>query len=163
MTSLFQEYWHDANHPLGAHLGLTVTYTVAMGTLAIRGAHLRLLPETPRLSDVLLVAATTFKLSRLIATERVTTPIRAPFVETERERPTGKGLRRALGELMTCPYCLGPWCALAVGAGLVFAPRPTRFVSSLLTAMAISDGLQRLYTRLARGRGAPNAGTPTSP
>ena len=153
MTSLFQEYWHDENHPLGAHLGLTVTYNVGLGALALGAEHRGLLPDTPRLADVVLIGVATFKLSRLIATERVTAPIRAPFVETERERPAGKGLRRALGELMTCPYCLTPWCALGVGTALVFAPRPARFVSALLASMALSDALQRIYVRLVRRSG----------
>ena len=52
MTSLFQEYWHDENHTLIAHLGLTVTYNVGLGALALGAEHRGLLPDTPRLADV---------------------------------------------------------------------------------------------------------------
>lgn len=154
MTSLFEEYWHDEHHPLGAHLGLMVTYNVGLGTVAMVAEHRGLLRDVPRLADVVLVGVATFKLSRIIATERVTTSIRAPFLEREGERPTpaGKGLRRALGELMTCPYCLAPWCALGVGTALIFAPRPTRFISGLLASMAVADALQRIYARLENRR-----------
>lgn len=150
MTSLLQEYLHDEHHPIGAHLGLTIAYNVGLGTLAIVAERHGALSERSRIGDIVLVAVASFKLSRLIATERVTTPIRAPFVEGENERPTGKGLRRALGEMLTCPYCVAPWCALGISTGLVVAPRPTRFVSGLLSSLALSDLLQRLWVRLAK-------------
>jgi hypothetical protein len=150
MTSLFQEYWHDEHHPLGAQLGLTITYNLGLGTLAAAAARRGLHSETPRVADILLVGVASFKLSRLIATERVTMAIRAPFVEGEDETPTGKGLRRALGEMMTCPYCVAPWAALGVSAGLVFAPKETRFVTAFLSSIAFADVLQRIYVRLGR-------------
>jgi hypothetical protein len=150
MTSLLQEYWHDEHHPLGAELGLTLAYNLGLGALAFTADRRGRLEETPRLADIALVGVASFKLARLIATERVTMPFRAPFVEGEEERPTGKGLRRAMGEMMTCPYCVAPWCALGVSTGLVFAPRPTRFISALLGSIALADVLQRVYVRLAR-------------
>ena len=44
-----------------------------------------------------------------------------------------------------CPYCLGLWASGAFHAGLLFAPRATRFSASVLTAMTISDFLQIAY------------------
>jgi hypothetical protein len=68
------------------------------------------------------------------------------------EHPRGSGLRRAMGELLVCPYCLGLWASGAFHAGLLFAPRATRFSASVLTAMTISDFLQIAY-KAAEDRG----------
>jgi hypothetical protein len=86
--------------------------------------------------------------------------VRAPFTELEgkgapaelEEKARGRGLRRAVGELLICPYCLGLWASGGFHAGLLFAPRTTRFSASVLTAMTISDFMQIAY-KAAEGRG----------
>jgi len=97
----------------------------------------------------------THKASRLVAKDRVTSAARAPFTRFEedagpgevREAARGHGLRRAVGELIICPYCLGLWIAAAFAAGLIVAPRATRWVASVLTALFGSDVLQIAYQR----------------
>src|SRR3712207_5705984 len=77
------------------------------------------LPERFDPQDLVLFALSTQKLSRVITKGKVTTAIRAPFTEVEgkggagelEERPRGRGLRRAIGELLTCPFCIGTWIA----------------------------------------------------
>jgi len=57
----------------------------------------------------------------VVAKDRITGALRAPFVHCKRsagagevkEEPRGRGLQRAVGELISCPYCMGPWCATA--------------------------------------------------
>jgi hypothetical protein len=118
------------------------------------------LPERVGPGDIVLIGTASYKLSRLIAKKKVTAFVRAPFTELEGkggpaeldERPRGRGLRRAVGELLVCPYCLGLWASGAFHAGLLFAPRATRFSASVLTAMSISDFLQIAY-RAAEERG----------
>jgi hypothetical protein len=44
--------------------------------------------------------------------------------------------------MVSCPYCLGLWVAAALSLGLLFAPRLTRFVASVFSALTISDFLQ---------------------
>jgi hypothetical protein len=109
------------------------------------------------LGDLALVTLATHKLSRLIAKDRVTSAVRAPFTRFEanggapaevEERPRGRGLRRAVGELLVCPYCLGLWIAAAFAAGLVVAPRATRWSASVLATLFGSDVLQIAYKRL---------------
>jgi hypothetical protein len=130
-----------------------VSFAGFLGALQRR----RGLPRRLPLSDLALVGIATHKVSRLITREKVTAPVRAPFIDkvegsgpTEaRERPAGQGLRRALGNLLTCPYCTGPWVAGALVCGLAAAPRPTRLVSSVFSAVALSDFLHQAFEGLS--------------
>lgn len=111
------------------------------------------LPEYIDERDLLLTGVATQKLSRLIAKEKLMAFARAPFTELEgkgdpaqlEERARGRGLQRTVGELLTCPYCLGMWISGGFHVGLVAAPRSTRFFASILTAVGISDFLQVAY------------------
>lgn len=136
--------------PLLAYGALSVAYSVAFLGPLVLAARRRALPEQPRMSDLALLGVGTFKLSRLLTTDAVTSFIRAPFVRyegmegitTPKESPRGTGLRRAIGELLLCPVCTGLWVASALTAGLVVAPRATRVACGTLSAAAVSDFLQ---------------------
>jgi hypothetical protein len=106
----------------------------------------------PRLA---LITVATHKASRLIAKDRVTSTIRAPFTRFEDDAGTGEvsesarghGLRRAIGELLICPYCIGLWIAAAFTAGLIVAPRPTRWIAATFSALFGADILQIAYKK----------------
>ena len=95
----------------------------------------------------------THKLTRLITKDWVTAPLRAPFTEYKEsagggeviEKSRGEGLQRAIGDLVTCPWCSAPWVAATLGFGFVFAPRVTRFVSGIFAGVTVSDFLQHVY------------------
>ncbi|HLI25313.1 MAG TPA: DUF1360 domain-containing protein, partial [Acidimicrobiales bacterium] len=97
---------------------------------------------------------------RLIAKDTVTAALRAPFTRFEgaagegevNESVPGQGLSHAVGELVTCPFCLAVWVATALAFGLILAPRPTRWVAGVLAAVTGSDYLQFAYAWL-RERG----------
>jgi hypothetical protein len=162
MTSIQQmaervqtSYAGDEDRPLGGYTASMATYAaLAAGVAALARWRRRDLPERPSAGDVVLLATATHKLSRILAKDAVTSPLRAPF--TEYREPTGAAevaeevrsdghLRHAVGELLTCPFCLGMWTAGGLTAGLVFAPRLTRYASATLTAVAASDFLQLAY------------------
>jgi hypothetical protein len=113
----------------------------------------RELPEKPAAADIVLIGVASHKLSRLIGKDKVTSPLRAPFTELEgsggpgelEERSRGTGARKAIGELLVCPYCLGLWIVAAFSIGLLFAPRLTRFLAAVFTALTVSDFLQIAY------------------
>lgn len=130
-------------------------YGVATGSfLAWRMVSGRGLPERFEAGDLALIGVATHKTSRLIAKDKVAMPLRAPFTRFEEEEdlplevsesPRGSGLRRTLGELISCPYCLDMWTATTYAAGLVAAPRLTRFVTGVMSAVTIADTLQVAY------------------
>jgi hypothetical protein len=119
----------------------------------------RELPERVSAGELLLVGTASHKLSRLLSKDKVTSPLRAPFTELEgkggpaelEESSRGTGLRKAIGELLVCPYCLGLWVVAAFSVGLIFAPRVTRFVASLFSALTISDFFQIGYKAAEEG------------
>lgn len=106
--------------------------------------------------ELLLLGLSTHKITNLIATDRVTSVIRAPFTEQEeqeghiKERPKGTGRIRAMGELLTCQYCLGPWISAGLVSSHALAPRWTRGVVGLFAVVAISDTLHHLNGFLKR-------------
>lgn len=113
----------------------------------------RELPRNPAPGDLVLIGVASHKLSRLIGKDKVTSPLRAPFTELEgrggpgefEERSRGSGVRKAIGELLICPYCLGLWVVAAFSVGLLFSPRLTRFIASVFAALTLSDFLQIAY------------------
>lgn len=115
----------------------------------------RSLPDRVAASDLALVTVGTHKASRLISKDRVTSAVRAPFTRFEGdagpgevdEAARGRGFRRALGELLICPYCIGMWIAAAFTAGLIVAPRATRWVATVLTTLFGADVLQIAYKK----------------
>jgi hypothetical protein len=138
--------------PLGSYATLMAAFsTIFGGAVAVAAARGRL-PERPAPMDIALVAVAAHKVSRLVATDRVTSPLRAPVTETRTDEegdpvdePTGSGMRRAFGELITCPKCVGQWACAAFVTGLVYSPRPTRVVASVFASDAISDFLHATY------------------
>jgi len=96
--------------------------------------------------------------SRLLAKDSVTSPLRAPFTsfaaaqgESEiAERARGSGAAQAVGELVSCPFCLDQWVATGFVAGAVLAPRQTRPVASLFAVVAGADWLQVAYAAARR-------------
>jgi hypothetical protein len=89
----------------------------------------------------------------LIAKDAVTSPIRAPFTRFEgsagdaelAQEVTGTGIKKAVGELVTCPFCLGPWVATTLVVGHIFLPGLTRAATTAPSAVAVSDFLQLGY------------------
>ncbi|MFL5841488.1 MAG: DUF1360 domain-containing protein [Thermoleophilaceae bacterium] len=93
--------------------------------------------------ELIPISAATFAVAKAVARERIGTWMREPFVEeSEGQKPKGRGLRRALGELVTCTRCVGTWSALAVVGLRVAHPEAGRTVTMILASSAASDWLQ---------------------
>jgi Protein of unknown function (DUF1360) len=83
----------------------------------------------------------------------VTSPLRAPFTSFEgtsgpaelHEEVRARGRLKTVGELVSCPFCVGMWVATGFVAGHLPAPRTTRLATTALAALAGSDFLQLAY------------------
>jgi hypothetical protein len=156
VADVAQAYAPHEHRPLDGYLVAMGAFGVLAGSLGV-GARLlgRTAPERPSLPDVVLVSVATHKLSRLLAKDAVTSPLRAPFTRysepagaaelNEEVRDEGSTVRHGIGELVTCPFCLAMWVATGLTGGLVLAPRLTRLAAAALTATAVSDFLQLAY------------------
>ncbi len=132
------------------------------------GAFLSFVAGTPRRrrqrwslalkpSDWLLLVGSTFRLGRLVAFDKVFDPLRAPFTVTrldetgagESVEPVGRGARRVIGELISCPICAGTW----ISAGLVYAlhifPGPARVFMTIMSTIGLVEVLHALTEHLS--------------
>jgi Protein of unknown function (DUF1360) len=138
---------------LGGYWALIGLYNGLIALALLAAKRSGRLGTRPRIDDLLLIGLATQRVSRMITKDRVTAALRAPFTAYQHEggpgeveeRPRGSGARRALGELLVCPFCVAQWVAGAFACGLLFAPRVTRFVAGLFSVVAIADTLQLLY------------------
>jgi Protein of unknown function (DUF1360) len=127
----------------------------AVFLLIARGTG-RSIPERVDTKDIALLGVATHKLSLIGANDAVTSPLRAPFTEFQEkespknveEQPRGEGVRRSVGELLLCQFCLGMWVASFFTYGLVLVPRVTRLVATVLTVLTLSDHLHQTYKAL---------------
>lgn len=148
------DYDSSGQRPLAGYAALVAAFGAAVGgAAALAGAGGREAPHNLSTRDLVTIGLATHKLSRLLAKDKVTSFLRAPFTEFQEasgqgeveEKPRGTGVRLAIGELVVCPYCLAQWVAAAFVGGMVFAPRLTRLVAATYTAETVADFLQLAY------------------
>ncbi len=135
--------------PYGSYAAIA---TVFLGGIATVAAVARRSPAGTAL-DLVALSAATFKASRTLSRERVASFVRQPFVEGEastgeEERPAGEGLQRALGELVTCPRCVGAWTAAGLASSQVLAPGFGRLLTWSLGAAGANDFLHAAFKAL---------------
>jgi hypothetical protein len=117
--------------------------------------------EPVRPGEIVPLGVATFALSKLVAKEKVDRWVREPFVEERPDgerRPKGRGLRYAVGELLTCTRCVGTWSALGLVALRVTRPREARVVSAVLGASALNDWAQTGFNWACAKSNAAQAG-----
>ena len=140
------------------HAYATITGVFVAG-LALSGGVARLLGRDPREQtwlDLAALSAATFKASRTIARDDVTSFLREPFVEGDPRDPEDEhpvqtgGMEQAIGELVTCSRCVGTWAAAGLATTQVLAPRFGRMLTWTLAGAGINDFLQAGFTALTR-------------
>jgi hypothetical protein len=151
------DYRNGEERPLGGYVAAMMVFAllvaIAASVAALTG---RRLPRRIGAYDLLLITAGAHKLSRTLSKTAVTSPLRAPFTRYEDTAGPGElaeevrhssGLRHAIGELLSCPFCLDMWVVTAHMIGLIFVPRFTRMVAATFSALAGADFLHLAYAR----------------
>ena len=160
-----REYTNGEPRPLAGDLGAMTTYVglVSAAAAAVKASG-RELPEHIPVGDAFLLTVATFRLARRIAKDPVTSPLRAPFTrfqgasghaEVAEEVREHGGAKHAVGELLTCPFCLAQWVGTGFVFGYVTAPKATRLAALTMTMVAGSDVLQFVYDAIQNGGLAP--------
>ena len=97
--------------------------------------------------DLVLLGFSTYRLGRMTVYDKVTEPLRQPFTATAPDSsgagkttvPKGQGARRAIGELFSCPICMGTWIAAGLVYGLDIAPRATRAFLAITSSVGVAE------------------------
>jgi hypothetical protein len=138
--------------PYESYAAILATF---VGGLAGAGLLARALGRDPREEtplDLVVLSAATFKAARTLSHDEVTSFLREPFVKGHAyqggEEPVDTGLRRAVGELVTCSRCVGAWAAAGLAGTQVLAPRSGRLLTWTLAAAAANDFLQAAFVAL---------------
>jgi hypothetical protein len=171
VTAVAEELVHDAealvegyappeeDRPLAGYVVAMGTYLGIAGVIGFVARRQRRPAPTFSGGDVVLFGLATQRASRLVAKDAVTSPIRAPFARYKEPGLPGElnesvrvdgTVGHAVGELLTCPFCVGQWVASAFVAGAVFAPRATRAVATVFAAVGVSDFLQFVYAGVTK-------------
>jgi hypothetical protein len=154
-------YAQGEDRPLGGLLGAMGVYGAVVGgaAAAVRASG-RPLPDRIPLGDAVLLTIATFRTARTIAKDPVASPLRAPFTvfrgtsgeaEVAEEVREHGGVKHAVGELVTCPFCLAQWVGTAFVLGYVTAPKATRLAALTMTSVAGADVLQFVYDAIQNG------------
>jgi hypothetical protein len=142
--------------PLAEYAGMVGLFHAGFAAfLLARKNAKRPLPDRIDAADIVLLGIATHKLSRVITRDRIMSFVRAPFTRHEKaagageveEEARGTGARKAIGELLTCPYCIGAWIASALIYGFIAKPRYTRVFASIFAVNTVSDFLQQGYAK----------------
>jgi hypothetical protein len=144
--------------PFGAYATIIGAYLSVFGLVAALARRKRALPkELPSGRDLAVIGIATYRLSRLITHDRVTSVLRQPFVESgkgeeqiegTKEQPKGRGLQLAIGQLLNCAWCASVWSGtFNVSAYLLF-PRLGRMFLMVLMASGIAEFLDPIFPML---------------
>jgi hypothetical protein len=139
--------------PYRAYAGIMTTF---VGGLAAAGGVAKLLGRDARehsALDLAVLGLATFKASRTISRDEVTSFVREPFVEGRAregaEDPVATGdLRQAIGELVTCSRCIGTWVAAGLAGTQIVAPQFGRLITWTLATAGANDVLQAGFSLL---------------
>lgn len=142
-----------ARPPYNAYAGIFGAFA---GGLVLAGALAHLLDRDPRDNgpfDLAVLGLATFKASRTISRDEVTSFLREPFVDGQAhegaEDPVETGdVRQAIGELVTCSRCVGTWVAAGLGTTQILAPRFGRILAWTLAAAGVNEWLQAGFAAL---------------
>jgi hypothetical protein len=154
---IFEGYKKGEDVPLSSYGVLAGVFNLVFALfLLVARVTGRPIPERIGAGDIALLGIATHKVSLVGAQDAVASPLRAPFTELREkespknvdEKPRGEGLRRSVGELLTCKFCLSVWVASFFTYGLLLAPRLTRLVATVFAVVTVSDHLHQTYKAL---------------
>lgn len=140
--------------PYRAYATIAGTFMAGLGAVSgLAAARKRPVHEMAPI-DLALLGLATFKASRTVARDKVTSFVREPFVEGgaydgENEKPTHETeMKQAIGELVTCTRCIGTWIGAGLASTQILAPRTGRLLTAVLAAGAVNDFLLAGFSAL---------------
>jgi hypothetical protein len=155
----FEGYKKGEDVPLFSYGVLAGTFNLLFALfLLVARVSGKPIPERMDAKDIALLGMATHKVSLVGSQDAIMSPLRAPFTELNEkespkkvdEKPRGEGIRRSVGELLTCQFCFGVWVASFFTYGFVLLPRVSRLVAAVFAAVTVSDFLHQIYKALMK-------------
>src|ERR671922_733091 len=139
--------------PYGAYAAIMGAFVGGLGIAGLLARALDRDPQEHTALDLVALGAATFKASRTISHDEVTSFLRDPFVEGTAhegaEEPVSSGgMQQAIGELVTCSRCIGAWVAAGLATTQILAPRFGRLLTWTLGGAGLNDFLQAGFAAL---------------
>jgi hypothetical protein len=140
--------------PYRAYAAIVGTFVAGLGAVSGLAAARRRPHDDISATQLALLGLATFKASRTVARDKVTSFVREPFVEGaaydgQDEKPTRESeMKQALGELVTCTRCVGTWLGAGLASMQILVPRTGRLLTTVLAAGAVNDFLLAGFTAL---------------
>ena len=146
----------DKDVPLAGYLTLMATYAAVFGSLSYLSHKNKKTFVRPKGGDLVVLTIASYKISRVVTMSFIGSPLRAPFTKRGKSLPggevqdesRGEGLQRAVGNLLTCPFCFSVWSSTIVTFGYIFAPRATLQAAYILSMAAADDVLNTSWRAL---------------
>jgi hypothetical protein len=150
----FAGYGGEGDRPLLPYAALASVWMAGLaGFIGLTRAFNKPVPRIDG-GDVALLAGATFHLSRVITKDSIMSFMRAPFTrfegpgapgETNEQPRKETEWQHAVGELLTCPFCMATWVAAAFTYGYTFFPAITRLLAGMFCIVGLADALQLAY------------------
>jgi hypothetical protein len=142
--------------PLGSYVALMGAYSLFFGSLFVIATRRQRELRKPSGSDLAFLTIGAYKLSRIVTMSFIGSPLRAPFAKRGQslkggevqDQSRGQGLQKAVGNLVTCPFCFNVWSTTLFSFGYTFAPRLTVQAARILSMAAAGDVLHHGYRTL---------------
>lgn len=108
---------------------------------------------------VMLIGLASFRLTRLLVFDKITEFIRSPFLDESVEvdehgdeviylTPKPSGIKKWLGELLTCYWCAGIWSSLFLVAIVLSLPSVGEIIILVLAAAAIASIIETIISKI---------------
>lgn len=151
-----ESHYAETSLPLKSYTALMGTYAAAFGTLFYLATRKKRKLPVPSNRELALLTVGSFKLARIVTMSFIASPIRAPFTRRGESLPggevqdeaRGRGLQKAIGNMLTCPFCFNVWASTAFVFGYAFAPRAAIKAAEVLSVAAGGDVLHLGYRGL---------------
>jgi hypothetical protein len=129
------------------YVALEVVFATGLaGVIALTARRTRTKVTPISRGELPALAVATFALADVVSKERISTWLREPFVVESADHrplePTGTGMRRAIGELLTCSRCAGTWSALGLLGLRTAFPTAGKVTINVLALTGANDILQ---------------------
>lgn len=122
--------------------------------------YLMHLPRHISTFDLILLGFAVARISDIISTDEVMQWLREPFIRLEQTEVAGRGtemrigrgegLRRVIGEMLSCPWCVGIWVAAGLTYLYFLVPRYIWLFILLMAIAEIGSLLQTISTIFVR-------------